>query len=206
MINAKQHFIIYPLFQWLTGFLLKRNFNSVSIDGAFQDTAKPILVVSNHISWWDGFWLMHLNLKCLHRRFHFMMQEENLKKHWYFQYTGAFSVKKNSRSIIESINYTLNILQKNENMVFMFPQGEIKSMHEHNVKFEKGINRIIESCDEDIQVLFVANLVDYFSTPKPNLYMYIKSETIIDLKNQGIEKVYNTFYDKVLNLQKMKTS
>lgn len=206
MIKAKHHIVIYPLFKWLTGFLLKRNFNSVNIEGIFNDNGKPVLIIANHISWWDGFWIMYLNLKTLHRRFHFMMLEEQLKKHWYFQYSGAYSVKKKSRSIVESIIYTTKLLQNSENMVFMFPQGEINSLYNNSIKFEKGVLRIIEQCSEDVQVLFVANLLDYFSNPKLNLYIYIKSYSIKYLKEYSVETEYNKFYDSVLSLQKVKNS
>jgi len=92
MIKAKHHIIINTIFNWLTSFLLKRNFNSLQINSDFADNGNPILIIANHISWWDGFWILYLNKKVIHRKFHFMMLEEYLKKHWYFQYIGGFSV------------------------------------------------------------------------------------------------------------------
>lgn len=206
MIKAKHHIVIYPIFKGLTRFLLRKKFNSTNIEGNFCDNGSAVLVIANHISWWDGFWLMHLNLKILHRRFHFMMLEGQLKKHWYFQYSGAYSVRKNSRSIIESLMYTSDILKNSENMVFMFPQGEIKSLYNNSIRFEKGVKKIIEQCADDVQVLFVANLVDYFSDSKPNLYMYLKSHTVKQLKEKAVESEYNTFYNNALIHQKTKTS
>lgn len=206
MIKAKHHPVIYPLFKALTRYLLKRNFNSTHIEGEFTDAGKPVLVIANHVSWWDGFWLIHLNLKMLHRKFHFMMLEDQLKKHWYFRYTGGYSVKKRSRSIVESINYTTELLQNSQNMVFMFPQGEINSLYNNSIQFEKGIQRIIEQSPEEVQVLFVANMVDYFSNPKPNLCMYIQSFSAKNLKESSVETEYNNFYNKSLEIQKAKKS
>ncbi len=206
MIKAKHHPVIYPLFKALTRYLLKRNFNSTHIEGEFADAGKPVLVIANHVSWWDGFWLIHLNLKILHRKFHFMMLEDQLKKHWYFRYTGGYSVKKRSRSIVESINYTTELLQNSQNMVFMFPQGEINSLYNNSMQFEKGIQRIIEQSPEEVQVLFVANMVDYFSNPKPNLCMYIQSFPAKSLKGSSVETEYNNFYNKSLEIQKAKKS
>lgn len=203
MLKSKHHIVIYPLFKVLTRILIKRNFNSVSIIGDFNDTGNAVLIIANHVSWWDGFWLMLLNLKLVHRKFHFMMLENQLRKHWYFQYTGAYSVKKKSRSAVNSLNYTLELLTNQENMVLIFPQGEINTMHTHEIKFEKGIDRIIEGTNRRTQVLFVANLVDYFSKSKPNLFTYIDSILIEDVINISIEKAYNDFYKKIL--QKHKT-
>ncbi|MDD2411284.1 MAG: lysophospholipid acyltransferase family protein [Bacteroidales bacterium] len=206
MIKSKHHIVIYPLFKRLTQYLLKRKFKSIDIQGEYNDTGKPVLVIANHIGWWDGFWLMHLNLKILHRKFHFMMLEEQLKKHWYFQYTGAFSVKKHSRSVVESINYTTELLNDSKNMVFMFPQGEINSLYNNVMHFEKGIQRIIEHCHDEVQVIFVANLIDYFSNSKPSLYIYMQTDSSQNLKDKSIEKEYNKFYNNILDIQKTKTS
>ncbi len=196
--------VIYPLFKGLSKFLIRRNFKTVHIDGNFQDNGNPIFVITNHISWWDGFWLMYLNLKILHRKYHFMMLEKQLKKHWYFRYSGAFSVKKKSRSIIESLHFTEELLESKANMVFMFPQGKIHSLYNDNIKFEQGAQRIINHIDDKVQVLFVADFVDYFETSKPNLYINIRQYSAKDLKGKLAEQKYNEFYSEALNQQKEK--
>jgi len=202
ILKAKHHRVIYPLFKLLTHFLLKRKFQVIHTIGDFDDPGKPVLVIANHISWWDGFWLMYLNLKRIHRKVHFMMLEEQLKKHWYFQFTGGFSVKKKSRSLIESLNYTLELLSDPHNMVFIFPQGEIQSQHNNTITFEQGVQRIVEKLTDEIQVVFVANLLDYFSHPKPGLYMYIETHNSQQLKHCSVESKYSIFYNNALSKQK----
>lgn len=206
MIKSKQHKVIYPMFMWLTRFLLKRNYNSVTIEGEFKDNGYSVLVIANHISWWDGFWIMLLNLKVIKRKFHFMMLEEQLKKHWYFQYSGGYSIKKKTRGIIESINYTIELLKQQGNIVIMFPQGQIHSMYNNTIEFEKGVERIIKNTSPETQVLFVANLIDYFSDAKPNLFIYLKSFLAKDFQQSNVEYEYNKFYAKVLDIQKSKVS
>jgi 1-acyl-sn-glycerol-3-phosphate acyltransferase len=206
MIKAKHHRVVYPLFKLLTRYLLKKNFNQVHIEGDFKDNGTPVLVIANHISWWDGFWMMYLNLKVIHKKFHFMMLEEQLKKHWYFQYSGAYSVKKKSRSSLESIRYTTNLLKDNGNMVFIFPQGRINSMYNGTIQFEKGAQWMLENSNQELQVMLVANFVDYFSCAKPHVFMYTKTLLSQDLKQHSIEHEYNTFYNQVLNQQKTKVS
>ncbi|MFZ6034039.1 MAG: lysophospholipid acyltransferase family protein [Melioribacter sp.] len=199
MLKAKHHFFIYPMFKCLTKILLKRNFNKCIINGEFEDNGKSVLVISNHVSWWDGFWIMHLNLKLLKRRFHFMMLEEQLNKHWYFQYSGGFSIKKKSRSILETIDYTAELLSSNENMVLLFPQGEIKSVYDRNIKFEKGVERILMKSPSETQILFVVNLIDYFSQKKPALYMYINTLHKTIRSVDFLEKEYIKFYSEAIN-------
>ncbi len=194
------------MFQWLSKFLINRHFKSVNIKGEFVDNGKSIVVIANHVSWWDGFWVEYLNQKILKRKFHFMMREEQLKNHWYFRYTGGYSVKKKSRSILNSISYSIELLQKPKNLVLMFPQGVIHSMHNDVVIFEKGVERIINNTAPDTQIVFVANLIDYFSDSKPKLFIYFKSFLTQDLQKAIMENEYNTFYQEVLSFQKIKTS
>lgn len=194
------------MFKWLSKFLINRNFNSVNINGEFADNGKSILVIANHVSWWDGFWVDYLNQKFLNRKFHFMMLEDQIKKHWYFRYTGGYSVKKKSRNIFNSISYSIELLQQPENLVLMFPQGEIQSIYNDAVVFENGVERIINKTAPETQVIFVANLIDYFSDSKPNLFIYFKSMLVQDLQKTTVEKEYNTFYQQSLNFQKIKTS
>ena len=60
MLRSKHHFFIYPFFQHYTRWLLKRHFRAVTIEGSFADQGKPVLLIGNHIGWWDGFWAMYL--------------------------------------------------------------------------------------------------------------------------------------------------
>jgi 1-acyl-sn-glycerol-3-phosphate acyltransferase len=206
MIKAKHHIVIYPMFKLLTRFFMKRRFKSVQIYGDFLDNGNPVLVLSNHISWWDGFWMMHLNLSTIKRKFHFMMLEKQLRKNWYFRYSGGYSIKKQSRSVLESMHYTCDLLKQTGNMVFIFPQGQIHSMHQHNVHFEKGVSRIIEACPPETQILFSVNLLDFFSDPKPQLTMYIKTFRAKNFINHPVELAYNQFYGEVLENHKIQVS
>jgi 1-acyl-sn-glycerol-3-phosphate acyltransferase len=206
MIVAKHHSVIYPFFKWFTRRLLKRNFHSIQIESDFEDKAQPVLVLANHISWWDGFWVEYLNQQTIHRRFHFMMLEEQLKKHWYFRYTGGYSVRPKSREMVKSIEYTIGLLKNPANIILLFPQGKIHSAFNDSIHFESGIQQIIHKTDPDFQVLFVANFTDYLSDVKPNLFIYAKAVRSSKLKNGNVEEEYNQFYLQVLNHHKTKIS
>ena len=78
-----------------------------------------------------------------------MMLEEQLRRHWYFNYTGGYSVKKHSRSALESIDYTAELLTDPGNVVLLFPQGEINSLYKDTFVFEKGIERMLKKVNRD---------------------------------------------------------
>lgn len=206
MIRARHHMVIYPMFKWLTRLLVRRNFSSVEVHADFDDQGGGVLVLANHISWWDGFWMELLNQKLLRRRLHFMMLHEQLKKHWYFQYAGGYSVRKGTREVVESIRYTNELLCSGANMVLMFPQGQIHSAYCDFIHFEKGAERIVGRSATELQVLFVANFIDYYSNAKPTLFIYAKSYSSSSLKDKNLEQEYNQFYNRVLNQHKAKIS
>jgi len=202
ILKAKHNFFIYPFFQWYAVWLIKRKFSKANIIGRFNDRNLPVLLISNHISWWDGFWAMYLNVNILKRKFHFMMLEEQLRKFWFFNYTGGFSVNKKAKSVIETLNYTSELLSDSKNMVLIFPQGEIQSMHLQTFQFEKGIHHILRGKEGNIQMLFMANLVDYFSTPKPIINIYIQDYEDSSLNLESIQNSYNEFYRRCIENQK----
>ena len=180
---------------------IKKHFDSIKIIGEFNEKNRPVLLISNHISWWDGLWAIYLNFKIIERKFHFMMLEEQLRKFWFFNYIGGYSINPKSKSIIESLRYTAELLSNKNNIVLVFPQGEIQSMHNQKIHFEKGIHYILKNIENQIQTLFIANFVDYYSKPKPTLNIYIKE---VSYKNSGIEEIqnyYNSFYNECVEKQ-----
>jgi hypothetical protein len=123
-----------------------------------------------------------------------MMLEEQIKKFRITNKVGGFSVRKGSRSIIETLKYTNELLSDKENLVLIFPQGEIQSVYNQEIRLEKGIEKILKDNTGKIQVLFIANLVDYFSEEKPGLFIYFKELITPGSSLEEIEKEYNEFY------------
>ncbi len=202
ILKAKHHFIVYPFFKRYAVWKIKKCFHDVKIIGEYKQSDQAILLLSNHISWWDGFWAMYLNVKVFHKKFHFMMLEDQLRKHWFFNYTGGFSINKKHKSILETLAYTSELLSDSNNMILVYPQGEIQTMHNQTLIFEKGLERISMQPNKPIQIVFMANLVDYFSNPKPSIYMYIKTLNAQQIKPNELQSEYATFYQNCIQNQK----
>lgn len=200
IVKARHNFFIYPFFKLYTVWKIRRNFQEVYINGEFHDRGLPVLLISNHISWWDGFWAVLLNRKVFNRKFFFfMMLEEQLKKNRFLSYTGGFSIKKKSKSIIESLNYTAELLEDNRNIVIVFPQGEIQSLYNSSIIFDKGLEFILKKVQGEVHIIFLASLVDYFSGQKPGLYMYFNEYSEKDLTIKALEKEYGLFYNRCIS-------
>lgn len=205
MIKAQHNIFIDTFFRWYVIWKMKRNFSSFTIEGEVKNTSDAILLVCNHVSWWDGIWALHVNQQLFQRKFYFMMLEEQLNKNWFFKYTGGFPVRKSSRSLVESLNYASKLLQNPGNLVLMFPQGKIQSMHRNTFVFEKGIERILDSNQGNAKVIFQVNLVDYLSEAKPAVHMYIKAHQG-NREISELETAYNLFYNECLDKQAQKES
>lgn len=188
-------------FNLYADFFLKRAFREINIFGENNIPDSSMLIISNHFSWWDGFIQLYLNNRVLHKKFHVMMLEYQLKKFMILNKAGAFSVKKNSRDIIQSLKYSEEILSDKKNLLLIFPQGEIQSLYTEYFKFEKGIEKLMKK--EEACLIFNVNLIDYFSHKKPGLNIYYKVYPVNEnIGIDTIEKAFNQFATKCKQLQK----
>lgn len=204
LLKAHHHFLIYPFFKFYAGWIIKRHFGQVQVVENYVDKGSSVVLLANHFSWWDGFFAMYLNVNVLKRKFHFMMLEEQLKKFSFFNQTGGFSVRKNSRSLLESINYTVELLSEKQNMVLLFPQGKIETSYKNEFQFEAGIGRILSHVKAPVQILFMVNLIDYYSSRKPGIYMHVSEYTGDKLDAQSLTQAYNLFYHECVQTNALK--
>jgi 1-acyl-sn-glycerol-3-phosphate acyltransferase len=203
ILKATHNKLLYAFFRLYTRLRINAAFDNVIIAGEAADRNLPVLVLANHFSWWDGFWIPYMNMKLFRRKIYFMMLEEQLRKYSFFNKTGGYSVKRGSKSVIESIHYTVSLLQDKGNMVFLFPQGKIESAYTDRIAFEKGISRIIAEISGKAQIIFMANLVEYYSSSRPSVYMYL-SEYTGSADPEEISGSYNRFYSSILSEHKKK--
>ena len=198
MIKAKHNPLVYGFFKLYARLKIKRHFQDVVISGEVNTKEKALLLISNHISWWDGFWALDLNRLLFRKKFHFMMDESALKERWLFAYTGGFSISHRKKSMIESIQYTSDLLLDAENMVLIYPQGKLYSSHSRDIIFKKGIERIQFDEKNPAQVFFLVQLTDYFQFEKPTLYLYLgEADDDIYIK-KNYEEQYREFYNQCL--------
>ena len=139
-------------------------------------------------------------LKVLHRKFYFMMQEDQLLKYRFFNKTGAFSVRKSSREALQSLSYASSLLEESSNMVLIYPQGQLHSLYDSDFHFQRGLGRFIEGREGKLHLILSANMIDYGEYPRPSLSIYIK-EYQETMKLDALEEGYNAFYRSCLSEQ-----
>lgn len=194
MIKANHTLIGQLFFNFYSNFRMKKHFSEIRFVGEVEDNGMPVLIIANHFSWWDGFIQLQLNNRYLKRKFHVMMLEEQLKKNMILNKGGAFSIQKNSRGMLESLNYSIDLLSDNNNVLLIFPQGEVQSLYTDNFIFEKGVDFLLKNKKIEFQCIFNINMVDYLSEKKPKLTVYFKKHKFYPASDiQQIERDFNTF-------------
>lgn len=158
---------------------------------------QSVLLLQNHFSYYDGYWSMYLCKKVFRRRFHVMMLEEELRKRMFLTRCGVFSVRKNSRDLLESISYANDLLKNQLNVVTIYPSGEIISHHQQNFRFQQGFIRIAGNPSNQSLIVLAVVLVDHFSQARPEIRIYLKNYSG-ERTAEAIEQAYHSFYQNCI--------
>jgi 1-acyl-sn-glycerol-3-phosphate acyltransferase len=203
MIEARQNKRYLAFFSWYSRQLMRWHFKSIRMEGDSGNTDAPILAISNHFSWWDGFLVQYLNQQKFGKDFYFMMLEEQLKKRMFLNKCGGFSVSRQPRELRRSILHAAALLENRQNLVLIFPQGRIETKYRFPFRFERGIEEIIKQTARPVQIMFIANLVDYFSGNRPSLFIYYRRADLGEKPGrETIEQAYNAFFSDCIAKQK----
>lgn len=205
MIKPKSNKLIHGFFSWYISKIIGKDFHSFNYNKPSFSDDKAILLLANHFSWWDGFFLFHLNKIYFKKHFHVMVLQETAEKVKFLKYLGAFSIQRNAKSLIESLDYAGKLLDNPENLLLIFPQGELYSSHISIINFEKGLNKIIAASKKQFQYLFAAILIDYFDHRKPSVNVFLENWAAQEYTSlQVIKSSFNRHYDQSLKTQTYK--
>ncbi|WP_165852101.1 1-acyl-sn-glycerol-3-phosphate acyltransferase [Mucilaginibacter terrenus] len=180
------------IFRTYVNRLVKNEFHEITYNNVLIDPERSVLLIGNHFSFWDGLILFYLNEKLFKKKFHVMILEETARKSSMLRYGGAFTVNKTSKDVIASLNYAAELLKDPSKLVLMFPQGKLFSNFVEEVKFEKGVMRLIDKAGERCQVIFAATFIQYFRHKKPNVNVYLEAP-VREYAGLDITKLQNDY-------------
>jgi len=181
---------------------IKLYFRTVIIEAPFSiGPHQSVLLIGNHISWWDGFWALRVNQLVFQKKFYIMMLEEQLRQRKFMREGGAYSIAPGNRSMVKSLTYTEQLLKDSRNLVVMYPQGKIHSMYDTEIRFQKGICRVLDRVVGHVAVVFFALHLEFMAHARPSLhvrcihYPYQKGTTV-----KALEAAYQAHYTQSLRL------
>lgn len=174
MIKANHRIWAEVVFRKYILRLLKKSFHSVNIIGGIPEIPDnlPLILAPNHSTWWDGFFVYLLNKKYFGRKFFIMILEEQLEKYKFFTKLGGFSINKsNPKSIIESLSYTAQLLKENRySVTTIFPQGELLPNYIKPLKFNRGIEKVVQNYNDIVAILPLSIRIEYLKEEKPTVF------------------------------------
>lgn len=122
--------------------------------GRVPEGDTPLLVVANHESWWDGFFIRELQRRIRPSgRFHAVMLESELKRFPFLRFLGGLGVERGS---VASVRRMLRLAravgaERPAGVVAYFPQGRIKPGSMPPLEFNAGVLPVVESmCPVDV--------------------------------------------------------
>ena len=200
MIKAKHNILYIWFFRNYFRLLSFLNFRKFTIINPVMLSAnQSVLLLQNHFSWWDGYWSYQLSRTIFKRKFHVMMLEEQLRKHLFLNRCGVFSIKKNHRDTLESLNYASEILQNPDNLLTIYPSGKMYSQHVQSINFQQGIERLAIA-ENQPQIIFAVFLIDYFGFARPEIRCYLKNYNGNRILSD-MESSFHQFYQSCIDQQ-----
>ncbi|MBN1350932.1 lysophospholipid acyltransferase family protein [candidate division KSB1 bacterium] len=187
MIPANHTWWADKVFEIYLRRLLKQYFHAIRMfdDLPEIDPRYPLILVPNHSTWWDGFFIYWLNKKFFRRRAYLMMLQAQLQKYLFFARIGAYSVEPaNPKKILESLRYTLNIMQdggEDPPLICIFPQGELLPWSRRPLNLKRGIDWLITHYRQPVNLLPLAMKAEFGGEQKPEAFFLFGQNRIVDL-------------------------
>jgi 1-acyl-sn-glycerol-3-phosphate acyltransferase len=146
VIPAQKSPLFFRWFAWTAQRRIERAFGAMHVHGLSElaDTASaaPVLVVSNHTSWWDALTV----LACVRRvgvDAYSMMDSGSLRALPFFSLVGAFGVERDdARDGARAIRHTAALLDGPRRLVWIFPQGRERPVTARPLGFRGGTGQI----------------------------------------------------------------
>lgn len=170
MIKADHKKWARAVFNPYLNLLLKKNFSHFYLANKFPQIPEDcgLIITPNHISWWDGFFIDFVNRQKLNRRIHILMLEEQLAKYKFFRKLGAYSINHgNVKSLIETKNYTSQIISGSKNFAVIYPQGEIEAYEKRPLNIKEGLKFILKDSGKNIFVVPAGFKIQYYNKKDP---------------------------------------
>ncbi len=176
MIPTRKHRLFRWWFAGHARSRLRASFSAVRAEGMDHLRAAlaagPVLIVSNHTSWWDPMVVLYLTEHTLRCDGHAMMDAVNLRRLPFFAMVGAFGVDlENPSDGASAIRYAARLLNAPGRMVWVFPQGAERPVTERPLGFRAGsaeVARVAKCATVPIGLRY-----EHRGSERPELWMSI---------------------------------
>ena len=191
MIAARHQRWAEAVFSSFLHGLLRRSFHSMRLVGEIPalDADQPLLIVPNHGTWWDGFFVYILNRMLFRRKLYLMMLDRQLARYRFFSRVGAFGIEPGlRRGVLESLRYSASVLREPGNALCVFPQGELRYHALRPLAYRKGLERVLALCDRPVQILPLGIRCELLGDQRAEAFFMADRSWVVDAAGfRGIE-------------------
>jgi 1-acyl-sn-glycerol-3-phosphate acyltransferase len=139
-----------PLLRWFTWYArhyVRRHFHSLRVSRSglpVTTPSLPLVVYSNHASWWDPMVGILLTAEFFAERTAYApIDEAALQRYAFFQRLGMFGVEQGTRrGAGQFLRLARGILQSPARLLWLTPQGRFADARERPAKFRHGIGHL----------------------------------------------------------------
>ena len=123
-----------------------------------------------------------------------MMLEKQLSKYRFFAKIGAYSIEpENRRSLIESLEYTVELLNQEMALVSVFPQGQLLPWHTRPLDYKRGVEWILQKYGKSVTVLPLAIRTEFLGEKRPSVFFLFGPVNSLDAGTfQGMDWLERT--------------
>lgn len=175
MIPARKSSLFNAWFAGHARSRIHKTFGKIFVRGleAAKNTAEntPVLVVSNHTSWWDPLVVLHLSQHLLKTDGYALMDAKNLRKLPFFALVGGFGVDLDQPADgAAGIMFAARLLREPGRLVWIFPQGRETPVTERPLGFKPGAAEIARVAKK---ALTIPAALRYEMAGEEKPYLYI---------------------------------
>jgi 1-acyl-sn-glycerol-3-phosphate acyltransferase len=185
----------------------ERRIEAIHIAGAppWVPRSEPLLLVANHVSWWDGFLLREIQRLLRPDAFLCVaVDEQELRRHRVLRALGGVPLQPGSRASVRALLRGLESARTAhpELSILFFPQGRIWPSHRRPLGFQRGIARIAARIAPAV-VLPVGLHIEPLNTLRPHAFVSVADPLYVDARfddDRLVERLVESQLDRTLDL------
>jgi len=178
--RAWAHLIFKPYIRHLTA----KHFSALHRVGDWPEINNndQLILLPNHSTWWDGFFVYLLNESLWKRRLYLMMLQEQLQRFRFFSKVGAFGIDRESTAEVKkALRYSLDRVADSGNMLCLFPQGELQPYGVRPIEYGRGVEFMLKQLPQ-ARVLLLGIRAEFVQEQRAAVYMTAEEASGADIK------------------------
>ena len=148
----------------------------------------PTIAFAPHTNWWDGIVGYNICTRIFNTEIRLMVEE--LNRFPLLRRAGAFPVnKKSPQASMKALQYSVEVIEDLNNVLYLFPQGIIKPPNARPIEFQTGLAYIAQKAAKKYgKVNLVPIGVNYFFLRADKPEVMVEIGDIITLDHDQIDR------------------